>query len=167
MQGEKGMAMTYRKWTMIFGFSAALAGMASAQDSAEVETLDKLNEGPTPRPTIHGPMTVLRPAGLLIASFDTNRDYTISRTEFDLGVGMAFGAADTDADGNLTLFELEDWRAGALGNLDAMPGNMSFDENYNSRITPEEFKATLDYEFTRADRDADGAVAFGELIRLL
>ncbi len=151
----------------LIGLMSAVSVNAAAQDSAEVETLDKLNEAPTPRPTVHGPMTVLRPAGLLIASFDTNQDYVISRTEFDIGVGIAFGTADTDGDGNLTLFELEDWRAAALGNLDSMPGNMSFDENYNSRISAEEFKATLEYEFTKADGDEDGEVKFGELIRLV
>ena len=159
--------MSYRKWVMILAMGLAMASPAGAQDSAEVETLDQQNEEPVPRPTIHGPMTVLRPAGLLIASFDTNNDYRITRTEFDLGVGMSFGQADTNQDGSLTLFELEDWRAGALGNLDAMPGNLSFDENYNSRVTAEEFKATLDYEFTRADKDEDGSVVFGELIRLV
>ena len=153
--------------TGILAMMSTASITAWAQDSAEVETLDKLNEAPTPRPTVHGPMTVLRPAGLLIASFDTNQDYAINRTEFDIGVGMAFGAADTNADGYLTLFELEDWRAGALGNLDSMPGNMSFDENYNSRVSPEEFKATLDYEYNKADGDEDGIVKFGELIRLV
>ena len=141
------------------------AGLAAAQDA--VETIDQQEPAYLPKPSVHGPMTVVRPAGLLIASFDADRDYRVSRAEFDVGAGQAFQNADESADGNLTLFELEDWRLKALGSLDAMPGNMSFDENYNSRITEQEFLDTLIYEFERADKDDDGVVAFSDLISLV
>ena len=157
--------MTFKYGLMTCAAMLMCAGAGSAQDA--VETLDQLTPDILPKPSVHGPMTVVRPAGLLIASFDANRDYMVSRTEFDLGAGKAFENADENSDGNLTLFELEDWRLKALGSLDAMPGNMSFDENYNSRITEQEFLDTLIYEFERADKDDDGMVAFSDLISLV
>ncbi len=146
-------------------FMAAMAVPALAQD--DVETLGQDKKDRTPRPSALGPLTVVKPAGLLIASFDSNNDYKITRTEFEIGANTAFTQADLSGDGDLTLFELEDWREHALGSLDAMPGNLSFDTNYNSRVTKAEFMEVLSFEFDSADKDEDGIVGFGDLIRFV
>lgn len=103
---------------------------------------------------------------MLFASFDTNTDYKINSTEFAAGRTQAFNAADKDNSKTLSLFELEDWREAALGSLDAAPGNLAFDKDYDQRVTRAEFDHALNYIFKVGDKNDDGDLAFSELVKV-
>lgn len=115
---------------------------------------------------IKGPITSVGAGALLFASFDTNTDYSINDVEFAAGRAQAFNAADKDKSNTLSLFELEDWREAALGSLDAAPGNLAFDKDYDQRITREEFDYALTYVFKAGDKNDDGLLAFSELVKV-
>ena len=138
---------------------------ANAQD-AELETLDE-QEQEIPAMRVHGPITTIRSGALVFAGFDTNRDYIISRAEAAMGVKDAFKRADKDGSARLSLFELEDWRVAALGSLDALPGNLSFDADYNNQITAAEFEAGMMVVFDRHDENSDGSLKHAELMSIL
>ncbi|MDB2439199.1 hypothetical protein N9W89_10830 [Hellea sp.] len=115
---------------------------------------------------IKGPITAISAGGMLFASFDRNEDYTVDSTEFTAGVSRAFKAADKDASKTLSLFELEDWRKAALGSLDAAPGTLAFDKDYNQRVTRDEFDHALDFVFKVGDKNDDGRLEFLELVKV-
>jgi len=150
----------------VTSFSSAMAqetNIDSEENAVEElpnKKLERLGE------RISGPITAIGPAGLMLASFDENTDYEISRTEFQQGTNGAFKAADKDKSKTLSLFELEDWREKALGSLDAAPGNFAFDKDFNQRVTQAEFKTTLDFIFTTADTNSDEKILFSELVNV-
>ena len=115
---------------------------------------------------IKGPVTSIGAGAMLFASFDTNNDYKINRVEFSAGRTQAFNSADKDASKTLSLFELEDWRKAALGSLDAAPGNLAFDKDYDQRITRAEFDHALGFVFNVNDKNDDGALTFSELVKV-
>jgi len=115
---------------------------------------------------IKGPITSVGAGAMLFASFDTNADYNINQAEFAVGKTQSFKAADTDNSKSLSLFELEDWREAALGSLDAAPGNLAFDKDYDQRITRAEFDHALGYVFKAGDKNEDGTLAFSELVKV-
>ncbi len=115
---------------------------------------------------IDGPISATHPAGLLLASFDQNADYTITPSEITAGQTAAFQAADRSQNGSLNFLELEAWREKALGSLDAMPGNISFDRNFDQTVSREEFDQTFERIIRKADKNGDGALAFSELIHV-
>ena len=115
---------------------------------------------------IRGPITSIKPAGLLFASFDKNADYSVDKNEFVSGQAASFQRADTDKSGSLSLFELEDWRKAALGSLDAAPANLAFDKNYDQRVTSDEFNKALDYVYNISDKDGDSTLSFEEMVRV-
>lgn len=113
---------------------------------------------------VKGPITSVGAGAMLFASFDTNSDYEINEIEFLAGRTQAFNAADKDKSKTLSLFELEDWREAALGSLDAAPGNLAFDKDYDQRITRAEFDHALSFVFNAGDKNKDGLLAFSELV---
>jgi len=115
---------------------------------------------------IKGPITSVGAGAMLFASFDTNADYAINDLEFAAGRTQAFNAADKDKSKTLNLFELEDWREAALGSLDAAPGNLAFDKDYDQRVTRAEFDYALGYVFKAGDKNEDGVLAFSELVKV-
>ena len=115
---------------------------------------------------IKGPITAIGAGGMLFASFDTNADYSVDSKEFTAGLSRAFKAADKDSSKTLSLFELEDWREAALGSLDAAPGNLAFDKDYDQRITRDEFKYALEFVFKAGDKNDDGRLEFSELVKV-
>ena len=161
-----------RYWTIIslLSLSFVLAmGSAQAQDDEIVglESLDEQRQELPSIPKIRGPITVIGPAALLFATFDTDRDYKISRIEASNGAADAFGRADKDKNDRVSLFELEDWRVAALGSMDALPGNLNFDTDYNNHVSRAEFDRTLMDIFDRHDKDEDGYVQHSELMQIL
>lgn len=115
---------------------------------------------------IKGPITSVGAGAMLFATFDTNTDYNINQIEFAAGRTQAFNAADKDNSGSLSLFELEDWREAALGSLDAAPGNLAFDKDYDQRVSRAEFDYALGYVFKAGDKNKDGVLAFSELVKV-
>lgn len=140
-----------------------------AQDD-EIEGLASLDEQRSEMPSIpkiRGPITIIRPAALLFATFDKDADYSISRQEATLGATDAFARADKNKNGKVSLFELEDWRAAALGSMDALPGNLNFDTDYDNQVSKPEFEGALMALFDRHDKDESGSVHHGELMQIL
>jgi len=115
---------------------------------------------------IKGPITSVGAGAMLFASFDTNADYQINQVELAAGRTQAFNTADKDNSKTLSLFELEDWREAALGSLDAAPGNLAFDKDYDQRITRAEFDHALGFVFNAGDKNEDGILAFSELVKV-
>ena len=115
---------------------------------------------------IKGPITSISPAALLFASFDKNSDYAIDDSEYAAGLTASFEKADKDASGTLSLFELEDWRKASLGSLDARPGNISFDKDFDLRVSKAEFEKAFSYIQKRNDKDSDGIISFEEMVRV-
>lgn len=144
---------------------AALANDPLLEDDMELETLpNKKLERRGER--IKGPITSIGAGGMLFASFDKDSDYRVTQTEFTSGLSTAFKAADKDLSKTLSLFELEDWRKAALGSLDAAPGNLAFDKDYDQRVTRSEFDHALGFVFKAGDKNNDGILEFSELVKV-
>lgn len=145
-------------------FAIVLSACASSEPNYPVRRDDR-DGGQKPRSS--GPITALSSAGLLIASFNRNDDYSIDQTEFAQGRDTAFKIADGDGNDSLNLFELEHWRVNALGSADAAPGIMFFDADFNNIVTHQEFDVGLSNIYQNADKDGDGIIRFSELIRIV
>lgn len=144
---------------------AALANDPLLEDDMELETLpNKKLERRGER--IKGPITSIGAGGMLFASFDKDSDYRVTQIEFTSGLSTAFKAADKDLSKTLSLFELEDWRKAALGSLDAAPGNLAFDKDYDQRVTRSEFDHALGFVFKAGDKNNDGILEFSELVKV-
>ncbi len=115
----------------------------------------------------NGPITSIRPASLLFASFNRNDDYSIDQKEFAEGVKKSFQIADNNKDDKLSPFELEHWRQNALGSVDASPGSMTFDANFNQVVTHAEFDFALRKLYQASDRDGNGIISFDELVKII
>lgn len=156
---------------IVASFLAGTGFVAHAQSYDEPETLEKKkprSEGPVSSGNqALGPMTLLSPAGLLLASFDANGDYQIDTTEFAKGQATTFARIDKDKNNRLTLIEIEGWREAALGSKDARPSAMYFESNFDQVISKVEFDFAFKDIFTRVDKDEDGIVKFGDLIRVV
>ena len=106
----------------------------------------------------------IAPAGLMFASFDSDGDYRISRTEANAGIAAAFIAADKNNNGTLSLVEVDIWRERALGSLDLLPGNTQFDRDFNAVVTRAEFTEVLTRTGARLDKDENSVLDFSELL---
>ncbi len=106
----------------------------------------------------------LNPAGLLIASCDTNGDYSVSPAELAAGISHGWTAADRDGDGTLSVIELSDWRTAAFGSAGALPGRYAFDANQDSTVSQAEFAAAI-RTVAAGYADAGGAIPFAALAR--
>ncbi|MCF6219931.1 MAG: hypothetical protein L3J65_02360 [Robiginitomaculum sp.] len=115
----------------------------------------------------NGPITSIRPASLLFASFNRNDDYSIDQKEFADGLQKSFQIADSNKDERLSPFELEHWRKNALGSVDASPGSMTFDADFNQVVTHAEFDAALGKLYQASDRDGNGIISFDELVKVI
>ena len=145
------------------GSTVAMAADQVADDEEIIEELPNRNlERRGTR--VRGPITSVGAGAMLFASFDTNSDYQVNEVEFAAGRTQAFNAADKDNSNSISLFELEDWRKAALGSLDAAPGNLAFDKDYDQRVTRAEFEYALDFIFKAGDKNNDGILEFSELV---
>lgn len=147
-------------------FLLPAAANAQNAETIEVETI-KAEKPPTLRPSTRGPITVIRPASLWFVTLDTNGDYKITRKELEAGLAKTFDQEDSNQDGRLSLFDIENWRKHALGSPDAAPHALQFDDNYDSTITRKEFDTTLTHLFDRADANEDNVIEFSELITVM
>jgi len=146
---------------------SASNGLAQDDEIEAIESLDDQEQELPAMPRLRGPITVMKPAALLFATFDKNGDYAIDRLEAESGYENAFLRADRDGNKSLTLFELEDWREKALGSLDANPGNLNFDTDFDNRVSRSEFASALADLFDRHDDNDDGQIENSELMQIL
>ena len=145
--------------------TAAFAADPLLEDEIEVETLpDKKLERRGER--VSGPITAISAGALVFAGFDANADYKINSTELTSGLAKAFNAADKDGSTTLSLFELEDWREAALGSLDAAPGTLAFDKDFDQRVTRDEFDHAMIFVFKTGDKNEDGILELTDLVKV-
>jgi len=167
IQGSIMTTYSFSKAVLTIVVIAVIPGVALGQETSPDVTEQLPNKKLEERgERIRGPITSISAGGLLFASYDKNADYIIDANEFSEGQISSFQSADTDKSGTLSLFELEDWRKAALGSLDAAPGNLSFDKDYDQRVTADEFKSALKYVYNVNDKDANNQLSFEEMIRV-
>ena len=154
-----------RRISVFFIALVSVSALAIGQDA--IETLDQQEQEIPSMPRVQGPITIIRPGALVFASFDRDGDYLISQDEAKAGATETFARADRDKNGQVSLFELEDWRVAALGSLDALPGNLSFDSDYNNQVSPSEFDTAFMKLFERHDADQSGSLKHAELMQIL
>ena len=145
-----------------------LATSAQAQDAAApIEPLDFSTErlGGEREAPRRSTQRALIPAGLLYASFDTDGNYSVSRSELNAGISRSFIKADKNSNAVLSLVELANWREAVLGSRDVLPGNRQFDKNFDSQILATEFELTLSGLFDGFDRNKNGALEFSEMTK--
>jgi len=145
--------------------ATALAAEPLPQEDIEVETLPnkKLERRGE---HVSGPITAISAGALVFAGFDKNTDYKITAQELAAGLTTAFKTADKDKSKTLSLFELEDWREAALGSLDAAPGTLAFDKDFDQRVTRSEFDHALTFVFKTGDKNDDGILELKELVKV-
>lgn len=162
--------MTLFKTLLAASMLCALSSpvMASNQVPENEEILEEIPNKKLERrgERIRGPITSVGSGAMLFATFDTNADYKINTVELAAGRTEAFNAADKDKSKSLSLFELEDWREAALGSLDAAPGNLAFDKDFDQRVTRDEFDYALNFAFNAADKNKDTILEFSEMVKV-
>ena len=120
-----------------------------------------------------GDMTALqgayfaRPVALLLTGYDRDGDARITEEELRAGAETEWSRMDRAGDGTVSLIDLSSWAETYLGSATARPGHLSFDENRNNAIEPNEVVALLLREFRAGDKNADGVLSRNELIRQL
>ena len=167
IQGSIMTTYSFTKAVLTFAVISAIPSVALGQETRSNVPEQLPNKKLEERgERIRGPITSIAAGALLFASYDKNADYLIDADEFLTGQASSFQSAVSDKSGTLSLFELEDWRKAALGSLDAAPGNLSFDKDYDQRVTASEFKSALKYVYNVNDKDADNQLSFEEMIRV-
>ncbi len=85
----------------------------------------------------------LAPGGGLLVSFDANGDGALSPAEFETGLRTAFETADSNGNGQLSVFEQLDW-ADSLPTRDGSLSNpVRFDPNLDRMVSDDEFSAVI------------------------
>jgi len=92
-----------------------------------------------------------------------HEDYAVTASKRS---AKAFKSADKDGSTTLSLFELEDWREAALGSLDAAPGTLAFDKDFDQRVTRDEFDHAMTFVFKTGDKNEDGVLELNDLVKV-
>ena len=85
----------------------------------------------------------LKPGGGLFVSFDSDGNGSISLEEISAGIPLAFAAADTNEDGQLTAIEQQAWAASLPTRDDSLANPVRFDPNLDRRVSIAEFTAVI------------------------
>ncbi|MEQ1819866.1 MAG: hypothetical protein ABL871_14785 [Terricaulis sp.] len=104
---------------------------------------------------------------LMLVSFDTNGDLSVTRDEAEAGFAREFGRADADANGALSPIEFTNWSNLVLGGSQIGPYRLDFDRNVDNVITREEFDAEMRARFSQYDGDENGSLSRAEFVRLV
>lgn len=116
----------------------------------------------------HAPIRALLSAdALMLVSFDTNGDLSVSRDESEAGFAREWARADADNNGSLTPIEFSNWSNTVLGGSQIGPYRLDFDRNVDNVITREEFDTELRARFSQYDSDENGSVSRAEFVRLV
>ena len=109
------------------------------------------------------PLMIAEPVAMAIATFDTDQDGIVTRTEFDAGVLRSF---ELSAKGQAAMgyIAFGDWSERWLGNRNALPSPFEVDGDGDNRITLTELQARFDLFFTRFDTDKNGSLRRSELL---
>ncbi|ABI78848.1 hypothetical protein HNE_0398 [Hyphomonas neptunium ATCC 15444] len=104
----------------------------------------------------------LVPGGVLIVSFDANRDGVISQEELRTGITAAYQLADANGDGELTALEQQAWAAGMPVRDDTLANPVRFDPNLDRIVTYEEFYTVI-LQLAATYQDSAGDIAIASL----
>ena len=137
--------MITRTLLAAFIFLAGFTGPSTAQETETLETLSPTvpgrSRGGPPR-DVRG-LRIAKPGALVLASFDADASLDITEEEIRNGSRKAFGRADTDHNGSVSIFEQQDW-AKATGSHDGPLANaLTFDSNLDRIVTETEFTEGL------------------------
>ncbi len=104
---------------------------------------------------------------LMLVSFDTNGDLSVSRDEAEAGFTREFTRADADANGALSPIEFSSWSNLVLGGAQIGPYRLDFDRNVDNIITREEYDTELRARFSQYDADENDTLSRTEFVRLV
>ncbi len=110
---------------------------------------------------INGP--VARPVALLLAGMDADHDMRVTRNEVDAMSAVEWNRLARGAD-TIPALDLAEWLRNALGSPDAQPSPVAFDNNFDGRISREEFRSRLFALFAELDKSGDEMLTRTELL---
>jgi hypothetical protein len=139
-----------------------------------VDTVDRIPgaQGPnTPRPTYGltraDGVRIVKPGALLLASYDSNHDGKITRTELEAGAAASFLAADTNGDGMIAGFEQNAWSAAVGSSGDVLSNPLTFDSDLDRQVSKAEFLAGIRKIAGAIADPATGEIQFATLVQPL
>lgn len=104
----------------------------------------------------------VHPMGILMIEMDSDRDGQTTRAELAAGRDALWNSPEfSDAPGPI---KFGMWARRVFGSSDIRPGFLSYDRDFDSVISEDEFKETLGREFERLDKNTDGIVERSELV---
>ncbi len=104
---------------------------------------------------------------MMLVSFDTDGDLSISSAEVDAGLDREFARADANSDGTMQPIEFQNWGNLVLGGGQLGPYRLDFDRNVDNAITRDEFDTEIRARVSDYDEDENGALARSEFVRLI
>jgi hypothetical protein len=104
---------------------------------------------------------------MMLVSFDTDQDLSITEAEVTAGMAREFARADTNGDGSLQPIEFQNWSNAVLGGAQLGPYRLDFDRNVDNVITREEFENEIRARVRDYDSDENGVLSRSEFIRLV
>lgn len=120
--------------------------------------------GPLPG-TPQTPATmVVEPVAMMIATFDTDGDALVDRSELITGVRASFEAIDTAKTGKLRYIAFADWAERFLGDRNALPSPFEVDRDGDDAISLDELQDAFSRLFARYDRDGSKTISRAELV---
>lgn len=106
-----------------------------------------------------------KPVSLVLISFDSNDDRSISRDELNAGLDREWQLVTANTEKNfLGPIDFGKWVTASFGSDDLQFSHFTVDINANGSISEDEFDAALIKEFDKADADSNGVVSRAELV---
>jgi len=104
---------------------------------------------------------------MMLVSFDSDGDLTVTEAEVAAGLAREFARADSNADGSLQPIEFQNWANVVLGGGQIGPYRLDFDRNVDNVITREEFDTEIRARVSHYDEDESNTLTRSEFIRLV
>ena len=148
---------------------ASLRRLAPLLLLATAPALAQQPEGaPPPRDPRTPPQSTImaEPMALFIAASDADGDARVTPAELGAAVARSFAASDATKAGSIGYIAFADWAERWLGDRNALPSPFDVDADQDNRITLAELQGAFAREFSRFDRNKDGAITRNELLTL-
>lgn len=104
---------------------------------------------------------------MMLVSFDTNGDLSVSADEIEAGLNREFARADANGDGSLSPIEFQNWSTSVLGGGPMGPYRLDFDRNVDNTITRAEFDAEIRARVQQYDENGDSVLTRNEFTHLV
>lgn len=144
--------MGLKTWCVVLG--AALAGACGSGPAGSSPGSDPVR-------------ALLSGDTMMLVSFDTNGDLSVSGEEINAGLAREFARADANGDGSLSPIEFQNWSNAVLGGGPMGPYRLDFDRNVDNTITREEFDGEIRARVDQYDENGDDVLMRGEFTRLV